>query len=219
MSFKDIPIQRKLTILTLLISGAVILLTCASFFAYEILTFRQTTIRHISTLGEIIAANSTAALAFDNQDDAKEILTALRAERDIVAACLYNKEGKVFSRYPTDLALSELPVVIENDGYHFERSHLIAFKPVIQNGSQLGVLYIKAGMGATIARFRLYGIVVILVTAASLFLAYVLSRILQREVSQPILALAGTAQAISERRDYSVRALKVACKGLCDYHA
>jgi signal transduction histidine kinase/HAMP domain-containing protein len=36
-----------------------------------------------------------------------------------------------------------------------------------------------------------------------------LSRVLQRQVSQPILALAGTARAISERRDYSTRAVKL----------
>jgi len=76
MSFRDRPIRRKLTTIILLTSGAVLLLTCAAFFAYELLTFPQTAVRNLSTLGEIIAANSTAALAFKNQDDAKEILAA-----------------------------------------------------------------------------------------------------------------------------------------------
>ena len=63
----DIPIQRKLMTIILLISGAVLLLTCSAFFTYELLTFRQTTVRQLSTLGEVIATNSTAALAFQNQ--------------------------------------------------------------------------------------------------------------------------------------------------------
>nr|MBA3543419.1 hypothetical protein [Chthoniobacterales bacterium] len=84
MSFKDTPIQQKLMTILLLTSGAVLVLTCASFFAYEFLTFRQTALRQLATQGEIIAANSTAALAFKNEDDAKEILSALKAERHIV---------------------------------------------------------------------------------------------------------------------------------------
>src|SRR5437870_5031749 len=100
MSIKDTPIRRKLTAIILLTTGAALLLTCALFFAYEFLTFRQTTVRQLSTLGEIIAANSTAALAFDNQGDANEILAALKAEPHVVAASLYKKDGKLFSTYP-----------------------------------------------------------------------------------------------------------------------
>ena len=38
--------------------------------------------------------------------------------------------------------------------------------------------------------------------------AYLISTRLQRYISQPILALAGTARVVSERQDYSVRATK-----------
>src|SRR5882724_3416722 len=102
MSFKDTPIQRKLMTMLLLTSGAVLLLTCAAFFAYEFLTFRQAMVRQLSTLAEVIAANSTAALAFENPDDAKEILSSLKAERHIVSAALYDKDGKLFSKYPAE---------------------------------------------------------------------------------------------------------------------
>ena len=81
MLLKDRPIRRKLMAMILLTSGVVLLLTCTAFFAYEFLTFRQATVRQLSTLGEIIAANSTAALAFDNPDDAQEILAALQIDR------------------------------------------------------------------------------------------------------------------------------------------
>src|SRR5947207_11732847 len=100
MAFRNIPIKRKLTALFLLTSRAVLFLTCASYFAYEFVTFRQTTRGQLSTLGEIVAANSTAALAFGNDRDAGEILAALKAERHIVAAGLYDQKGKLFSRYP-----------------------------------------------------------------------------------------------------------------------
>ena len=76
MTFRDIPIKRKLTALFLLTSGAVLLLTCAAYFAYEYLTFRRTILGQLSTLGAVVATNSTAAVAFSNERDAGEILAA-----------------------------------------------------------------------------------------------------------------------------------------------
>src|SRR5882762_7888246 len=64
----------------LLISGLVLLLTSAAFVTYQVVAFRQTTLKNLSTLGRVIAANSTASLAFANQADAREILSALGAE-------------------------------------------------------------------------------------------------------------------------------------------
>jgi len=94
------PIRRKLMTMILLTSGAVLLLTSASFVAHEFLTFRYSTMRSLSTLGQVIATNSTAALAFDNAKDAAEILTALRAEPHVVSAGLYNSAGQLFATYP-----------------------------------------------------------------------------------------------------------------------
>jgi PAS domain S-box-containing protein len=209
MAFKDIPIKRKLTALFLLTSGAVVLLTCASYFAYEYLTFRQTTLGQLSTLGEVIAANSTAAVAFGNERDAGEILAALKAERHIVAAGLYDRDGKLFSRYPAHLSADAFPAAPERDGYRFDSSHLAGFQPVAQVGNKrLGTLYLKSDMGAMYERFRLYSGIVAAVVVASLLVAFMVSTGLQRHISEPILTLATTAHAIADRGDYSVRATK-----------
>jgi PAS domain S-box-containing protein len=209
MSFKNTPIQRKLMTILLLTSGAVLLLTCAAFFAYDMLTFRQSAIRELSTLGEIVAANSTAALAFDNQEDAKEILSALQVERHIVRACLYNKDGKLFSQYPSNVPAESFPAAPAGVGFRFVQSYLAGFQPVIHNGKRLGTLYLKSDMGAMHERLRLYSGIALLVIIASLLVAYLISRTLQRQISQPILALAETAKFVADRRDYSVRATKL----------
>src|SRR5882672_9083224 len=157
MAFKNTPIKRKLTTLFLLTSGAVVLLTCASYFAYEYLTFRQTILGQLSTLGEVVAANSTAALAFGNERDAGEILAALKAERHIVAAALYDHDGKLFSRYPADLSVDAFPPSPERDGYRFSGSFVAGFQPVAQGTRRQGTLYLKSDLGAMYERFRLYG--------------------------------------------------------------
>src|SRR5215211_6154590 len=117
MSFKNTPIRRKLMTMILLTSGIVLLFTCSSFFIYEFVTFRQTSIRHLTTVGEVIAANSTAALAFDNKDDAREILSALQVEKDVVAGALYDKTGKLFCIYPEGISAGTFPPTVESEGY------------------------------------------------------------------------------------------------------
>jgi PAS domain S-box-containing protein len=194
----------------LLVSGAVLLLTCVAFFVSEFLTFRQATVRQLSTVGEIIAANSSAALAFENHDDATEVLSALKAERHVVAAVLYDKDGKVFAKYPADMPDNALPAAPEKRGYHFQHLSLIGFQPVAQGERHLGALYLKLDTGAIMQGWlQVFFGLGVLVIAISLGVAYLLSRLLQQQISQPILALAGTAKAISDRRDYSVRATKL----------
>ena len=209
MLFRDAPIQHKLMRVILLTCGAVLLLTCSAYFAYEYLTFRHTTIRQVSILGKIITENSTAALAFDSRQDADQILASLKAEPHIVAACLFDKNGDVFSRYPAKLSESSLPKLDTVENFRFENSHLIGFQPVVQGSVKLGTLYLKSDMGAIYERVQLYGTIAVLVIIISLLLAYFLSKKLQRGISEPILSLAQTAKAISERKDYSVRATKI----------
>ena len=210
MALKNTPIRRKLIAMTLLTTGLVLLLTCTAFLAYEFLTFRQTAVRQFSTLGEIISSNSTAALAFENPSDAGEILSALKAEPHVVAAALYDGEGRLFSVYPDSLPSEAVPAAPGRDGYRFERGHLVGFEPVVQGGNtRLGTLFLTADMGAMSDRLRLYGVIAVLVIGVSFLVAYLLSRKLQQQISVPILALAETAKAVSDRRDYSVRATKL----------
>jgi PAS domain S-box-containing protein len=209
MKYKDTPIRQKLTTVILLTCGAVLLLTCSAFFAYEFFTFRQGTLRELSTLGKIIATNSTAALAFDDRKNANEILSALKAEPHIEAACLYDKNGELFSTYPVGLSRGSFPSQPKREGYSLNNSYLEGFQLVIQGNNRLGTLYLKANMGAMYERFELYGVIALLVIAASFLMAYLLSKELQHGISKPILALAETAKAISRDKDYSVRAKKL----------
>ena len=205
---KNLPIRRKLMAIISLVSAVVLVVTCAAFFTYEFVTYRQATVRNISTLGEIVGANTTAALAFDNPDDAKEVLSTLRAEPHIVEAAIYDKDGKPFAVYRASLGSNALPAAPEAEGYHFTASHLLVYQPVVQSGRRLGTLYLKSDMRAISERFKSYGEIALAIIAGSSLLGYLLSRKLQRQISAPILSLADTARAVSDQRDYSVRATR-----------
>ncbi|MDP4129767.1 MAG: ATP-binding protein [Bacteroidota bacterium] len=209
MLFKDIPIRRKMMRGIILICCVVLMVTCISFFCYEVFVFRKSTMEKLSTIGRIISANSTAALAFDNREDAKEILLALRTEPHIVMAALYDQKGNLFSRYPVDLDIHDFPVKPGQTGYHLRQGFMEGFQPVAQDDRQLGSFYVKSDLGGMYERFRIFGLVAALVITLSFLLAVFLSKILQRSISNPILALAETAKIISDHRDYSVRAVKL----------
>src|SRR3989475_3385882 len=142
-SFKDLPIRRKLTVIILLTTVAALLLTLSVFFSYEFLTLRQTTLGQLSTVGEVIAANSTAALAFQNEDDAKDILAALKAEQHVTAAALYDKTGRLFAKYPAGVPDDWLPAAPEMAGYHFQELSIWGFQPVLQGEQELCTRYLQ----------------------------------------------------------------------------
>src|SRR5271170_3855188 len=110
------PIRRTLITVILLTCGAVMLITSTAFFAYEFVTFRQLTLRNLTILGEAIAANSTAALAFDNPDDAREVLSAFKAQPHVVGAGLYLNDGRLFASYPEGISRDSLPKSVRQDG-------------------------------------------------------------------------------------------------------
>ena len=51
----------------ILTSSLILLITCTVFTVYEYISYRQASREQLSTIGKIIAANSTAALAFDSE--------------------------------------------------------------------------------------------------------------------------------------------------------
>jgi signal transduction histidine kinase/ActR/RegA family two-component response regulator len=206
MAARSRQIKRSLMTMMLLTSGVVVLVTCAAFGAYELVTARELTLRDLTTLGKVIAANSTGALAFDDPKDALETLSALRAEPHLRAAGLYTRGGKLFATYPSGVGAAAFPATVPRDGYRFEGRALVGVQPVIQGDRRLGTLYLKSDLGAIYERFRLYALIAVLILALSALVAWLLATRLQRQISRPILALAGTARSVSENRDYSVRA-------------
>src|SRR5437870_5745488 len=208
MSLRDWPIKRKLTAILLLISGLVLVLTSAAFVTYQVVTFRRTIQSHLATRSRVLAANSTAALAFANEADATEILAALQYDPHMVAAALYNQDGRVLATYSVAATADLIPAAPQPDGYRFEGGRLVGFTPVAQGGKRLGTLYIASDTKAVSDALRLSGVIAIVVLAIAMLAAYALAAALQGRISAPILALAETATAASTRQDYSLRAPK-----------
>jgi signal transduction histidine kinase/ActR/RegA family two-component response regulator len=208
MAAPSTPIRRILMRMIFLSSAAVLAVTTTAFCTYEFLTFRQSSTQQLQILSQAIASNSTAALAFQNADDASVVLAAFKADPHIIAAALYDAQGKMFATYPQGAAAARFPTRPGESGYTFGRTELIGFQRVAEGSKQLGTLFVESDLGAMYARIRLYALIVFLVIGISLPFGYLISRRLQHQLLRPILALAQTTRAVSERHDYTVRAAR-----------
>jgi PAS domain S-box-containing protein len=204
---RQTSIQRKLTSVIMVTTVTVLLLTGAAFVSYELVTFERWLENYVGTLGEIIADNSSSALRFDDPKAAEETLSTIAVERHIVAAALYDTNGQLFASWPTNVSRAIFPAHPGAEGFRREQDFLILFSPVATPEQRMGTLYMRSDLGARQERLGPYAVIVAIVLALSILVALLLSKFLQRGISQPLLALADTARAISNRRDYSVRAI------------
>lgn len=207
---KNIPIRRKLTLVILVSCTAALLVASMALFAFQLITFRQSFTRDLSALAEIIARNSTAALTFKDKEAAEEILSALKAKPHLLCAAIALPDDSVFARFGGDLSEATLKSLPKAKGYRFEGYDAYHFQPIILDGEQIGMLYLRSDYGQVYASLlRLYALILTAVFAISFLFAFIVSARLQKVISGPILKLAETAKVIAEKNDYSVRAEKI----------
>ena len=199
-------IQRKLVTAMMLTSTTVLVLTGAALVVYDLASFRQTLARNLTTRAEILAANSTAALAFQNRDDATQVLAALKSDPSTVMAALYDQRGRLFATYSASGPPALLPTAPSRRGAWFEPSAVVVHQPVVEDGRALGTLYLKSDLRALAGRMRIFTMMVVLAVLGSIGVAFALSTWLQRGITQPVLTLADAARRVSEGKDYTVRA-------------
>ena len=205
--FGNLPLKRKLTLAILFTCAVVLLLACAVLAVYELYDFRQTTVRDSVLLADVLANNTQAALAFQDESTAKQTLGALQAEPDVSAACLYTAAGDVFASYTRQHGangmFSDKP---GPDGHRFEGGHLLVFRPVMLNGRRIGTIFVRMDLQGLYVRLELFLGIAALVLVGSCLTALVVSSRFQRPILRPILALEETVRRITTQKDYAVRA-------------
>ena len=204
---RDLPLKRKLTLVILLTCSCVLLLACGVLATYQLFDFKQSLVHNTTVLADVLAQNTRAALAFQDNNAAQQTLLALESEPNVSAACLYNANGDPFATYARAGTKTILPGKPGSDGHRFEPSHLLLFRPLILNHKRIGTIFLQADLQGVYDRLRLFGGIALLVLLGSFFVAFAISAPLQRPISRPILALAETARQIATHKDYTVRVL------------
>ena len=201
------PIRQKLMLIALLTAGGSLLLAGAGLIVFDTSRFKDEMQRDLKTLADVIAQNSTAALTFSDPKAATENLRALTPRISIIAAALYDQKGDRFARWSRG-GEADLPLHPQPDGSRFGDDGLVVFRGVMLQGERIGTIYLRSDLHELRDRIWAQALTVGVVFLASGLAALGLSSGLQRLISRPILDLAGTARAVSERQDYSIRAAR-----------
>jgi len=210
MRFRDLPITRKLVLITMATTGVTLLLAGAAFTVSDLRTFREHAVNESVSVAYFTGFNTSAKLTLDRPKEAHELLViALTPLPQMRAAALYKKNGSLFAVYHRKGAEEDIvPDKPGKDGSHFQGDKLVLFQPIIFQGEPIGTIYLLRDMSEMYGRLELYGGIVAVVLLSAAVVALVLSSVLQRLISKPILDLVSTAKAVSEGKDYSVRAAK-----------
>ncbi len=208
ITFRDLPIRRKLAVAILGTTGAALLLACLSFVAYDQMTFRDALKDKVILLADILGTNSAAGIQFQDDSKVEEVLSALKSEPTILQGCVYSADGQLVSSYDRSGTGKNLPLHPGADGLSFENNQLNLTRPINKERDRIGTIFLRASMERMQTRLQTFLGISGLVLLGSFLLALVLTTVLQRLIAGPVMSLAETAREVIEKKDYSVRATK-----------
>jgi len=203
ISIAKLPIRGKLILIIMSTTVATLLLVGIALAVIDQYSARENMSVRLSTMGKIIADRSTAAITFDDQQGATEILAALLKEKAIIGACIYNESQDVFATYYTKFAKA-CPSRPDRIGHQFNDKNLDLYQAVDLDSETIGMLYLSASLDELDERLQWFLLIIIIVMLMASLAAYVIAVSQQAFISQPILTLANVADEISSGADYLI---------------
>jgi signal transduction histidine kinase/DNA-binding response OmpR family regulator len=205
---RNAAIQRKLTVVIVCTSLVGLSLACLSFEIYERRSFRDALTSESSALADTLGANSAASLAFNDRKSAQDMLGALRAERHVVSAYLFDSRGTVFAEYHRDgLGAKFAMPGAHDDGARFDNNSLTLYRTIYLGGEKTGAIAIVSDLEALNAKIMQYTEISVLVILLSVLATYFVSSRLLRLIIEPVLHLSHIATRVTDEEDYTLRAV------------
>lgn len=178
-----------------------------AMLAHEFYVYRTTGAADLSAEAAILALSTTPALAFDDPVVAQRNLDALEPRRRVTVAALYAANGSLYASFVRKGAAPPPPWPPPT-GVRFSGETIEITEPVQHKGEALGTIYLR-GRYDIVARSETYFGIFLVVTMLSMVVAFLLSKRLQKGITEPLDAIAAVAQEIVKGREYSLRATKI----------
>jgi len=214
LNFERSGLSQKLTIISVLTTGCALLLVFVAFAVTSIVSHTSEQRRQLTSLADVIGANSVASLLYADQPTAEQALAALAVKGDITRAALFDREGRLFAAYPAlrELAPPALDAarlrqlaggeLAEHDGPPWAPL-LRLYRPVRVREHVIGAVMIESGQASLwLGILRNLGITAA-ATASSFWLALVLSARFREGIAAPIAQLIAAADRVSSSQTYA----------------
>jgi signal transduction histidine kinase/CheY-like chemotaxis protein len=210
--FRDLSLAWKLVAINMAVSGTVLAFALSGTFWYDNVRSRARLVQDVELLADVIGANSTAALSFDDEPAARDLLRGVTVDPHVMSAALVLADGTEFVRYDRDARLgAEAPPEARQSPagapWHvFMNDRLVVARPIAMAGERLGTIVVESDLSGLADRQRRATAMGGIELAVGLALALLLSLWLQRLISRPIVHLTGVMRAVTEQRRYDLRA-------------
>ncbi len=187
MSWRDVSIKHKLTLILMLTSSLTVLVACLTFYGLVVNHFQKVYKRDMNNLALIVGSNCKAALMFDVPEDADTVLATLKSRKSVRQVILYDNQGRVFASYKA-VALK---------GASTQEFCSFTQKIILDDGTYVGRIVIEDDMRDMARGRRQILLILLLAAVGSLFSAFWLSAILRNVVSKPLMALTEMVKRIA----------------------
>jgi two-component system, sensor histidine kinase and response regulator len=202
-----LSVRHKLIAMLMATSGVAVVIASAATMLYDAHRARVSLREDLTSVADIAGANSVAAMTFGDVNASHEILEQLSHKPELVAAALYDKDGKLFAAFRRKGAEAEsLPASAKAESSSLTSDRSTVTRAVQLSGDIAGFIYVASDLSENKARLVRQAEVLAAIMLGTLVLAYLIANRLQGVISTPILDLARTARQVSESKDYSVRA-------------
>ncbi len=195
---------HKITRMVLLASSMAVATMLIALLIFDSVSSRSLLEDRLSTLADVVGQNSTAALNFNDQPAAREVLEALSAEPSVISACLYDVSGQLFSEYRRQSKKSDCSAVLAAVPAPARNSPGV-IRPLLRRNEPVGTLVLKSDLHEIEARrqklLRVAGWLALLALAAG----GVVGSFLQRKISGPIFSIAYAMSDVSAKQDFTIR--------------
>ena len=200
LNFPDWPVKWKISFIVLLAAGSLIAVMVFAVTFEKSYSFSTKLKSDSIILAEIIGANSTAAIAFNDQITATEIISALKAQKDIIGAALYDGSHHLFTSYyhaaSANNSLIQFTEVLEDN--HLQE-HLSlnsewfdTIRPILLNTKTVGHIIIRTDLSSLTDQLQLFLAISTFCSLILLLLAMFVSYRLIQAVLKPVSVLADT---------------------------
>ena len=222
---RNLPLRRKLLVMSLLLSSFSITSLSTTFLVNEFIDYREYISTDIKVQAHIIAKNIASPLIFQDHRSARDILEGLKSSQRIQAVAIFTADRQLFTVHQnigsdqTNL-LSEFKQLQQKGADHralYQSLHKTALRqsllnaypvleePIIFDGQQVGAVIIQSDLLAMFQNIRFLAILVFVVALLTLLMAIVLGMQFQRIITVPIETLLEGMQRVSLNKDYSHR--------------
>lgn len=196
--FKDLPIRTKLISFIMISALLSVFILSSVFIVQRYDSFKLQISDEFSTITQIIADRSNAAILFEDTQALSETLSSLALHPQVTLACTYNAENTLLAKYVArtnnQTKCPPKPFIIED---HFNEDYFHIAEPINVNGEASGFVYIQASTSKLTNDVITTTVSALTLSALVIFLAFNFARYIQRYISNPLIELQRATENVS----------------------